>query len=357
MGCFQIESHGQMHLLGEHQPEAFGDLVTEIALFRPGPLQGDMVHPFVRRRQGREPVAYDHPDLEPVLRDTYGVILFQEQVLEVAHRFAGMSLDEADAFRTLMSKFRDPGEMAAMRGRFVGGAMARGVPEAVAEGVFERVSKFVGYGFCRSHAAAFAKTVYHSCYLKAHHPAAFLAAVMQHRPGLFTLLSLQEEARRFGVATRGPDVRVSGTRYDLEPVARGKTGARGVNGQRSPWAVRMPLTAVKGVEAEAARALVWARLEAPFAGVEDLWRRAAVPAAVLRALARAGALDGLVAGTPARGEAASGAAASGAADGRRALWELGVLERRLGAPGGGVPPPSSSPGPPWRRRTSRRWRR
>ncbi|MDX1418373.1 MAG: DNA polymerase III subunit alpha [Rubricoccaceae bacterium] len=307
LGCFQIESQGQLHLLAQAQPESFDDLITEIALFRPGPLQGNMVHPFVQRRRGNEPVAYDDPSLEPVLRDTYGVILFQEQVLEVAHAFAGMPLEEADAFRRLMSKFRSSDEMESMRGRFVAGAVGRGVPEPVAQSVFDRVSKFVGYGFCRSHAAAFAQTVYQSCYLKAHHPAAFMAAVMQHRPGMYSLMTLQEEARRCGVQTHPPDLARSGPRYDLEPHPRG-------------WAIRMPLAAVRGLDAEDALALVWERLRRPFADLEDLWRRAPLGAAKLESLAQSGALDSL------------------AASSRDALWTLGVLARRLGPPGQATAP-------------------
>lgn len=304
MGVFQIESHGQMHLLAQHQPESFADLISEIALFRPGPLQSNMVHPFVRRRRGLEPVTYDHPSLEPILRDTYGVILFQEQVLEVAHRFAGMPLDEADEFRRLMSKFRDPGEMESMRSAFVDGACRQGVPDATAHRVFDQVATFVGYGFCRSHACAFARTVYQSAYLKRHHPAAYMAAVMEHRPGMFNLLSLQEEARRFGVETRQPHVHYSGVRYDLEP------------GPGRHPAVRMPLTAVRAVSPEDARAIVLERFRRPFDSLEDLWRRVPVQGRVLRSLAEGGALDDLVPG-----------------DGRSALWHLGVLERRLGPPG------------------------
>lgn len=336
MGCFQIESHGQMHLLAMHQPDTFADLITEIALFRPGPLQGGMVHPYVRRRRGLEPVIYDHPSLEPVLGSTQGIILFQEQVLEVAHAFAGMDLDEADAFRSLMSKFRDPGEMEGMRARFIEGAMAthaaseHPVTEVLAERVFGQVSKFVGYGFCRSHAAAFAHHVYLSCYLKAHHPAAYLAGIMQHRPGMFDLQSLQDEARRFGVAVLPADVRVSGTRYDVEPAEYGasehgaseaasplprRTPSR-PSVRRSPLAIRMPLTAAAGVTPDDARVLVLARAERPYRDLEDLWRRAAVSVDTMRGLAKAGTLDGLVAG-----------------DQRRALWEVGVLARRLGVPG------------------------
>lgn len=321
MGCFQIESHGQMHLLAQHQPETFGDLITEIALFRPGPLQTGMVHPFVRRRRGLEPVTYEHPSLRPILEDTYGVILFQEQVLEVAHRFAGLSLEEADRFRRLMSSFRDPGEMEGMRALFVGSAVGRGVPEEAAERVFDDVSKFVGYGFCRSHAAAFARTVYQSAYLKRHHPAAFLAAVMEHRPGMFNLMSLQEEARRFGARTLQPDVNASGVRYDLERDADGRL------------AIRMPLSAVKGVGVDAARAVVLERLRRPYESLEDLWRRVPVETSALKALARAGALDGLLGADP-----LLGSDPLRGSDGRRALWHLGVLERRLGSPGASAAP-------------------
>jgi error-prone DNA polymerase len=314
LATFQIESQGQLHLLAQHQPETFDDLITEIALFRPGPLQGNMVHPFVRRRRGQEPVVYDHPDLEPILQDTFGIILFQEQILEVAHRFAGMSLEDADEFRRLMSRFRDPGQMEGMRSRFVAGAASRGVPPEVANDVFEKVSKFVGYGFCRSHAAAFAKTVYQSCYLKRHHPAAFMAAIMQHRPGMYNLMTLQEEARRFGVAVLPPDIHRSGTRYDLERQPGRRAGPPRL-------AIRMPLTAVKNLSLDDARALLWARLAQPFESLEDLYRRVAVPLDALRTLARSGALDPLVDG-----------------DARRALWEVGVLARRLGPAGQQRPP-------------------
>jgi error-prone DNA polymerase len=302
LGVFQIESQGQMHLLAQHQPDRFQDLISEVALFRPGPLQSNMVSPFIRRRRGQAPVRYDHPDLKPILEDTYGVILFQEQVLEVAHQFAGMSLQEADDFRALMTKFRVPEEMEKMRERFVGGAVSRGVPRDTANKVFDQVSNFVGYGFCRSHAAAFAQTVYHSAYLKCHYPAAYLASVMQHRPGMYNQMTLEEEARRFGVATRPPHINRSGLRYDLEPDGSG-------------YAIRKPLTAVRALSTDAARAVVWERLRGPFESVEDLYRRVAVRADVLENLARAGALDSI------------------ASSSRGALWEVGLLQRRLGAPG------------------------
>jgi len=314
LGVFQIESQGQLHLLAQHQPEEFQDLITEVALFRPGPLQGNMVHPFIRRRRGQEPVTYDHPDLKPILKDTYGIILFQEQVLEIAHTFAGMSLSEADDFRALMSKFRHPDEMEKMRNRFVSGAAGRGVDMATANHVFDQISHFVGYGFCRSHAAAFAKTVFQSAYLKCHYPAAFLAAVMQHRPGMYNLMTLEEEARRFGVAIRPPSLEHSGLRYDLErvkePTSNGKSWREG-----SGWAIRKPLTSVKHVSSEDAAALVWERLTAPFTRVEDVYRRVALDKSAFESLARSGALDCV------------------SSSSRGALWELGLLQQRIGRPG------------------------
>ncbi len=301
LGLFQIESMGQMHLVASHQPQVFDDLVSQVALFRPGPLQGHMVHPFIRRRQGLEPVRFDHPDLEPILRRTYGVILFQEQILEIAHRFAGMPLQEADDFRSLISKHRSAEDMEKMRARFVGGAVGRGVPEAVAQRVFDQVANFVGYGFCRSHAAAFARTVYHSAWLKLHYPDAYLAAIMQHRPGMYSLLTLEEEARRCGVEVLPPDINRSSVRYELEP---------GPHGRR---AIRKPLTAVKGLTAAMAQRLVWARLSGPYVDLEDLLRRVTVPRPILEALARAGALDCLCGSS------------------RQALWASGVASTRLAA--------------------------
>lgn len=298
LALFQIESMGQMHLIARNQPQTFDDLVVQIALFRPGPLQGNMVHPYVRRRKGEEPPEYDHPDLEPLLRDTFGVILFQEQVLEIAHQFAGMSLQEADDFRALMTRSRDPGKMESMRRSFIQGAVGRGVAEKIAHVVFDKVAKFVGYGFCRSHAAAFAQTVYHSAWMKRYHPAAYLAAFMQHRPGMYNLMTLEEEARRCGISVLGPDINESGVRYDLTRLDDGSL------------AIRKPLSAIDGVSEEVARQIAWCRLQGPFRSVEDLVRRVPLPQDVLDALARSGSLDAV------------------SASSRSALWEVGVAARR-----------------------------
>lgn len=307
MALFQIESMGQMHLIARNQPQDFDDLVVQIALFRPGPLQGNMVHPYVRRRKGEEPPAYDHPDLEPLLRDTFGVILFQEQVLEIAHQFAGMSLQEADDFRALMTRFHDPAGMEGMRQGFIRGAVHRGVPDKTAHLVFDKVAKFVGYGFCRSHAAAFAQTVYHSAWMKRHHPAAYLAAFMQHRPGMYNLMTLEEEARRCGIPLLGPDINQSGVRYDLARLDDGSL------------AIRKPLSSINGISDEVARQIAWCRLQDPFHSIEDLARRVALPQDVLDALARSGSLDAL------------------AGSSRQALWEVGVAGRRMISDGSGRP--------------------
>ncbi len=303
IGLFQIESQGQQHVLALHQPNCFDDLIAEVALFRPGPLQSGMVNPYIKRRRGKEPVDYLHPDLKEILGDTYGVILFQEQVLEIAHHFAGMSLSQADDFRALMSKFRDSSEMELMRDKFVQGAMNRGVDHASANKVFDTVSYFVGYGFCRSHAAAFAKIVYQSAWLKLYYPAAYMAAVMQHRPGFYSLMTLVEEAKRFGVEVLLPDVNRSGIRYSVEERLDHQGGVY--------HAIRKPLCSIDSVSEDAARIIVMERLRAPFSSVEDFVRRVRIDRDVIENIARSGAMDAL------------------STDSRRALWEAGVaLNRR-----------------------------
>jgi error-prone DNA polymerase len=292
-----------------------------------------MVNPFIRRRKGIEPVVYEHDDLKPILHDTYGVILFQEQVLEVAHTFAGMSLQEADDFRSLMSKFRSAIEMEGMRDRFVGGATGRGVDAETANSVFDKVAKFVGYGFCRSHAAAFAKTVYHSAWLKCHHPAAFMAAIMQHRPGMYNLTTLEQESRRFGVPILPPDINRSGVRYDLERTPDGKL------------AIRKPLASVTELSAADAKMIVLARLAGPFTGIADLYTRVSLSRDVLDNLARSGALDEIAEASPDKGEMSGSregqekVSAREYTSSRSALWQVGLLARRLG-PAGRERPPS-----------------
>ena len=305
LGVFQIESPGQWNLLARSQPENFDDLVAQVALFRPGPLQGNMVHPYVERRRGWKKVVYPHPSLEPVLCDTFGIILYQEQVLEVAHRFAGMPLQEADEFRRLMSRHRDREEMEAMRGRFIESAMGthkdteHPVAIPLANAVFDLLSKFVGYGFCRSHAAAFARTVYQSAYLKAHHPAAYMAGVLEHKPGFFPVHTLLEEARLLGIAVLPPCIHRSGVSYSLERVEVKPEGE---------LAIRIPLSQIEQLSPQRAARIVLERGLSPFASLDDLFRRIALPGEAWDNLARSGALSAF--GTR-----------------REVLWHLGRLAK------------------------------
>lgn len=299
VGVFQIESQGQMHLLAKNQPETFDDIIAEIALFRPGPLQGGVVYPFVRRRRGEEPVEYLHPVLEPILKDTYGIILFQEQVLEVVHHFAGLSLEEADRFRQLMSKFRDPGDMQNMREKFVNGSIQRGISFEVANEVFDKVSKFVGYGFCRSHAASFAHIVYQSAYLKMHHTAAFMAAFMQVRPGMYNQMTLDQEALKFGVQVLVPDINRSGLRFDLEK-------------NNALTYIRKPLTVIAGMDESMAKKIIMERMNGAYTSIESLQQRTFMDSDVLMNLARSGALDAI------------------AGSGREAVWKAGIVSKRKG---------------------------
>lgn len=304
MSVFQIESPGQWNLLSRTQPRTFDDLVAEVALFRPGPLQGGMVNPYVERRAGRQRITFPHPSLRPILADTCGIILYQEQVLEVSHAFAGMSLEAADRFRTLMSKWRDPGEMESMRQQFVEGAMTtHGVSLELAEQVFSGVRHFVGYGFCRSHAAAFAQIVYQSAYLKAHYPAAYMAAVLQHQPGFYPMSTVLEEVKHLGVPILPVDAWRSGARWRLEG-----------------GAIRIPLGQVKGMSDDLARILV--SMREGCRTLVALRRRVEIPVDAWDALARAGAFD-----HPPREEPSPSSPAPGAPSRRDALWQLGLLRR------------------------------
>ena len=298
LGTFQIESQGQMHLLALHQPKCFKDLISQIALFRPGPLKGGMVHPYIRRRNGLESVSYDHWNLQPILKDTYGIILFQEQILEIANRFSGMSLAEADDFRSEMSKNRSREKLVEMRNDFISGAVRKGVEGSIATNVFDKIANFVGYGFCRSHAAAFAKIVYQSAWLKLYFPAAYMAAIMQHHPGMYPLQTLEEEAKHLNVKILPPDINKSHVRYTLE-----------IFNNNSPC-IRKPLTSVIGVSASIAKRIVWTRMESDFISVEDVFRRMALPRDAFIALSKAGALDSITGGR------------------RQAIWEIGLIFNR-----------------------------
>jgi DNA polymerase-3 subunit alpha len=280
---FQLESRGMKDLIRRLQPDCFEDIVALVALFRPGPLQSGMVEDFINRKHGRVqgPVDYLHPSLESVMKPTYGVILYQEQVMQIAQVLAGYTLGGADLLRRAMGK-KKPEEMAKQRSVFVDGSVARGVPEHQAAHIFDLMEKFAGYGFNKSHSAAYALLSFQTAYLKAHHPAAFMAAVlsadMDHTDKVVTL---KDECDRMGLAVLAPDVNASGHSFEVADVRT----------------VRYGLGAIKGVGQAVVDAIVADRGErGPFAGLEDLCRRLdlnKLNRRVLEALIRSGSLDTL----------------------------------------------------------------
>jgi error-prone DNA polymerase len=213
IGVFQIESRAQMQTLPRTRPQSFNDLVVEVAIIRPGPIQGNAVHPYIRRKQGREPVTYAHPLLEPILKDTMGVILYQEQIIEIAMYVAGMSPSGADGFRRAMTRHLNHVEMSSLEGDFIGGCLANAVPREVADQLFAAVQGFAVYGFCRSHAAAFARTAYETAWLKLNHPVEFGCGLLNNQPmGFYHPSVLVEDLKRHGVTVLPVDVNRSDVR-------------------------------------------------------------------------------------------------------------------------------------------------
>jgi DNA polymerase-3 subunit alpha len=280
---FQLESRGMKDLIRRLQPDCFEDIVALVALFRPGPLQSGMVDDFINRKHGRNeaPIDYLHPSLEAILKPTYGVILYQEQVMQIAQKLAGYTLGGADLLRRAMGK-KKPEEMAQQRSVFISGAVARGVRERLAEHIFDLMEKFAGYGFNKSHSAAYALLAYQTAYLKAHYPAAFMAAVlsadMDHTDKVVTLI---KECADMDLEVLPPDINAS--RYEFA-----------ADGERR---IRYGLGAVRGVGAGAVEGLIAERsARGPFTSLEDLCRRldlTKVNRRVLEALLRCGSLDAL----------------------------------------------------------------
>lgn len=280
IGVFQLESPAQRALQARLGAEHLEDIVASVAIIRPGPIKGNMVEPFLARRHGLEPVQYLHPRLEPILAKTYGVVLFQEQVIEIATAIAGFTPGEADALRRVMTKARSREEMNEIGSRFIQKAIQQGVEPAVAETIFGYIQGYASYGFCEAHAAAFAATAYKTAYLVRHHPAEFFAALLSNQPmGYYPPNTLVWEARRRGIAVLPPDLNASRWEWTV-PV---------------PHAMRCGLKQVSGLGRGTGEAIVAAReAGGPFTGLSDLIRR--VPAAArdeIEALVLAGALDGL----------------------------------------------------------------
>jgi error-prone DNA polymerase len=279
VGMFQLESPGQMHLSTRLKPRRFSDLVAQISLFRPGPVRGDLVTPYVKRRNGLEPPSVPLKELEEVLRPTYGVLIFQESVLEVAHVVAGFSLAEGDLIRKAMTKDRGPGAMRRLKKSFVKRASTRGIPREKAEEVFEWMEGFSVYGFSAAHAASFASLSYASAYMRHHYPAEFFCGVLNAQPmGFYSPRVVLNEARRTGVEVLPPDIHLSEEGFSV-----GEDGS----------ALRVGLEYCKGLSRATMFSILLERKKKPFASVSDLYRRTRVQRDSLEALIKGGFLDSL----------------------------------------------------------------
>jgi error-prone DNA polymerase len=298
IGVFQIESRAQMNTLPRLAPRKFYDLVVEVALIRPGPIQGEMVHPYLRRRAGEEPITYPHPTLEPILERTLGVPLFQEQGMQVAIAAAGFTPGEADELRRAMGHKRSHERMEKICGKLLEGMARNGIDPDTARRIFNQIAAFADYGFPESHAASFALLVYASAYLKLYHPVEFTCALLNAQPmGFYAPGTIIEDAKRHGVEVRGVDVMRSGWDCTVE----------------SGHALRIGLRYVKGLGAKARELLGPLLNGSRPTNLEGWVRESGLGVAQLRALAEAGAFDSL---WPNR---------------RSALWE--VLKQARGAAG------------------------
>jgi error-prone DNA polymerase len=278
IGVFQVESRAQMATLPRIHPERFYDLVVQIAIIRPGPIVGDMVHPYIRRRRGREPVTYAHPSLEPILSRTLGVPLFQEQLLRMAMVAAGFTGSEAEELRRAFGFKRSERRMAEVEVKLREGMARQGITGPAADEIVHQVTSFALYGFPESHSSSFALLAYASAYLKAHHGPAFYAALLNNQPmGFYHSATVVNDARRHGVRVLPVDV----TRSDWPCTLERRAGA---------WAVRLGLRYVKGLRESAARTLVAARAPRPFASAGDLAARADLARDEMQTLAAIGAL-------------------------------------------------------------------
>ena len=318
VGVFQIESRAQMAMLPRLKPATFYDLVIEVAIVRPGPIQGDMVHPYLRRRRGVEPVWYPSEELREVLGKTLGVPLFQEQAMKIAIVGAGFSPAEADQLRRAMASFRNYGTIHRFRDKFVEGMVGRGYEREFAERCFQQIEGFGDYGFPESHAASFALLVYISSWLKHHYPEIFACALLNSQPmGFYAPAQIVGDARKHGVEVRPVDVNHSEWDCTLEPVrpqppgqdgSRKQPPGRGGSRPQPRPALRLGLRQVRGLREEDAARIVDAR-EGGYRSPADLWRRAGTSPAVLVRLARADAFN------------------STGLDRRQAAWAISSLDR------------------------------
>ncbi len=291
VGAFQVESRAQQQALVKMKPREFNDIIVEVALIRPGPLQGNMVYPFFQRRMGIEDVSYPHPLLEPILKETLGVVVFQEQVIRIAMAMGQFTAGEADMLRRAMSRHRSGREMAAFRERFVQGAIAQKVPRQVAEDVYASLEGFASYGFCKSHAAAFAKTSYDTLYLRAHYTAEYYCALLNNQPmGFYVPRVLVGDARRHGVQVRPVHINHSDAECTIEQ-----------------GAIRLGLTYIHGLGDTAIERLLEPREEHAYTSLKNFCQRTRLPRRLVENLILAGAMD------------------EWGQDRRRLIWTLGRL--------------------------------
>jgi error-prone DNA polymerase len=326
IGVFQIESRAQMQTLPRTRPNSFNDLVVEVAIIRPGPIQGNAVHPYIRRKQGREEVTYAHPLLEKVLKDTLGVILYQEQIIEIAMRVAGMTSSGADGFRRAMTRHLNHVEMSSLEGSFIEGCLANGVSREVADQLFAAVQGFAVYGFCRSHAAAFARTAYETAWLKLNHPVEFGCGLLNNQPmGFYHPSVLVEDLKRHGVRVLPVDVNRSDIRclpeaiepraaasHSLrgptllpagphpQPAHRGETygdfEAEGTLPVKTDYAMRVGFNYVRDLGEEGRKAIVAERQRGPYRSFDDFINRlrgGPIGPRAVRNLVMVGGFDGL----------------------------------------------------------------
>ena len=319
VGMFQIESRAQMQSLPKARPERFEDLVVQVAIIRPGPVQGNAVHPYLRRRAGEEEVTYAHPSLRPILEDTLGVILYQEQVMQVAIDVCGYTAVEADIFRKAMGSHRSHAKMQAERGRFVGGAMRTGLTELDAEALFQKCSAFAEFGFARAHAAAFAKISYDTAWLKRYFSAHYTVGVLNNQPmGFYSPAVVINDAKRHGIRVLPIDVNESAWEHDTRLVSSGRFAGAATNGEvtadsvlctaadcspsngRPPssgsiaeaaWAIRLGLRQVKGIDERAKETLDRERARGPYTSVRDFVARTHLGEQVVERLISIGAFD------------------------------------------------------------------
>lgn len=347
LGCFQIESPGQRELIGKFGPERFNDLIIDISLFRPGPVKSDMIRPFLESRHGWAKPQLLHPTLVPALAETEGVVVFHEQVLRIVAETTGVTLAQADEVRRTMGSPQGQEEIEAW---WRPAARARGYSVADVDLIWGVLKSFASFGFCKAHAAAFALPTYHSAWLKTHHPAAFLAGVLTHDPGMYPKRLILDDARSLGIAVLGLDVNASGDTYRIERLDSGadvEGGFRPVHPDlpdASDYGIRLSLTDVKGISGAEVASIVAAQ---PFSNLGDFWARATVSRPVVEKLVLAGAFDTM----HGIGVSGSGLGRRGRITRRDLLLHVGELDRwekatRSGRAGRAVrggrhtPPPS-----------------